>query len=88
MSQRLCGCGLVLSFHCWSTFRQFNQSLTVKLLDGPLVIQSQLEVVHVIHSTLVVWPHDGRISGGMGQAQCVAKLVHCYCEQVCGVRVT
>lgn len=63
-------------------------SLTVKLLDSQPVVQVQLEVVNVFHRTLVVWPHDGRISGGMGQAQRVAKFMHCNCEQVCAAAVT
>lgn len=62
--------------------------LTIQLLDGQLVIQFQLEVLNVSHSPLVVGPHDGRIRGRMGQAQCVAKLVHCNCEQVCAAAVT
>lgn len=57
-------------------------SLTVKLLDGHLVIQVQLEVGNVFHGSLVVRPHDGRIRGGVRQAQRVAKLVHGHREQV------
>lgn len=62
--------------------------LTIKLLDGLLVVQGQLEPGNISHRTLVVRPHDGRISGGMGQAQRMAKFMHCNCEQVCGAAVT
>lgn len=62
---------------------QFDRSLTVDLLDSQPVIQGQLVVGNVLHSTLVVWPHNGWVGGGMGQAQRVAKLMHCNCEQVC-----
>lgn len=57
-------------------------SLTVKLLDGQLVIQVQLESKNVFDGALVVRPHDGRVRGGVGQAQRVAKLVHGHREQV------
>lgn len=43
-------------------------SLTVKLLDGQLVIQVQLEAANVSHWALVVRLHDGRVRGGVGQA--------------------
>lgn len=65
----------------------FHQSLTVKLLDGQSVIQVQLKVDYALNGPLVVRPHDGRIGGGMGQAQGMAKLVHCYSEQICGAVV-
>lgn len=74
--------------YCDPESRQFNQSLTIKFLDGQFVIQVQLEVGYVLHRTLVVRPHDGRIRGGMGQAQCMAKLMHCNCEQVCAAADT
>lgn len=59
-------------------------SLTVKLLDGQLVIQVQLEGVNVSHRALVVRPHDGWVRRGVGQAQGVTKLVHGHREQVRG----
>lgn len=55
---------------------------TIKLLNGQSVIQIEPEIVHV-HSTLVVWPHDGWVSSRMAQAQCVTELMHRNCKQVC-----
>ena len=63
-------------------------SLTIKLLDSQPVIRVQLEVRNVFHRALVVWPHDGWISGGMEQAQRVAEFMHCNCEQVYSPAVT
>lgn len=57
-------------------------SLTVKLLDGQLVIQVQLEAGNVSHRALVVRLHDGGVRGGVGQAERMTKLVHSYREQV------
>lgn len=62
--------------------RLYRWLLTIQLLDGQPVVQGQPEADNVSHGTLVVRPHDGRIRGGMRQAQRVAKLVHCNCEQV------
>lgn len=62
--------------------RASRRSLTVKLLDGQLVIQVQLEAVNVPHWALVVRLHDGRVRGGVGQAQRMTKLVHGHREQV------
>lgn len=50
-------------------------------MNSLFVIRMQLESAHVF-STLIVWGHDGLVSGGMAQAQCVTELVHCNCEQV------
>lgn len=62
--------------------------LTVKLLDGEPVIHGQFKVDNVFHGTLIVRPHDGWIRGGMRKAQCMTKLMHCNCEQVCTSAIT
>lgn len=65
-----------------------RQSLTVKLLNGQTVVHGKPEAINVSHRTLVIWPHNGRIRGGMGQTQRMAELMHRNREQVCAAAVT
>ncbi|MEQ2172055.1 hypothetical protein GOODEAATRI_017038 [Goodea atripinnis] len=67
--------------------KRFWVSLTVHLLDGQPVVQFQFELGSISNGSLVIWPHDGRIRGGMREAKSMAELMHRYCPDLMVIKM-